>query len=59
MTEYRLVGSAIVDGKRERVAFNVGISGEVGSRAGYEHIFERRCYDAGYFEPDLVDWFLA
>lgn len=59
MTEYRLVGSAIVDGKRERVAFNVQIGGDVGSRKGWEEIFKRRCLDAEYWEPDLVDWFLA
>jgi hypothetical protein len=59
MSEHRFVGSAIINGKRERVAFNAEIHGDVGCRAGYEHIFERWCYDHGYWEPELIDWYLA
>lgn len=61
MTEYRLVGNAVVDGRgtRKQVAFNCECSRDKPTRADFERVLGRYCEQRGYEDPDLIDWYLA
>lgn len=59
MTEYRLVGSAIVNQKRERVVVTHEFERVKPGRAEFERFFSYYCANRDYREPDLVDWDLA
>lgn len=57
MTEYRLVGSAIIEGVRQRIWFHTKDGGP--SWSALEAIFSIKCGERGYDDPVLIDWYPA
>ena len=59
MSEYRLVGSAMVDGKRERVVVHREVSGVTPGNAEMDRLFGYYCDQRGYRDPVLIEFYLA
>lgn len=59
MTEYRLVGSAVVDGARSRVFFHVRPDVEPYQWGTLDDLFYKKCLERNYRAPVLIDWSIA
>lgn len=57
MTEYRLVGSAIVNQRRQQIACNHEFDDPRPDRSRIERFFRDYCANRDYLDPDLIDWY--